>query len=143
MIWLSTKKKFNDSKNMPAKSQHQKRLEVIFFFYHHFVIRCSIQETTQYLKRKNFDHYQLPIINYILQHFNVLQRQIATNLSPKWTFAEISDLEKAILMTTIAEIYVHKVSKAIIISEAVKISRKYCLEKSYTYIHKVIDQIFQ
>ncbi len=129
--------------NPSPKNQHQKRLEVIFFFYHHFVIRYSLKQTRKYLKTKNFDSYQTKIIDYIFNHFDVLHEQISANLSQKWSFSEISNLEKAILFVAIAEIRAHQVPKAIVISEAVKISRTYCLQKNYTYINRVIDNIFR
>ena len=126
-----------------TKNQHQKRLEVIFFFYHHFVIDYSLKQTTQYLKTKNFDAYQKKIIDYIFANFDLLRDQISKNLSQKWSFSEISNLEKAILFVAIAEIRAHQVPKAIVISEAVKISRTYCLQNNYTYINRVIDNIFR
>lgn len=126
---------------MNPKNQHQKRLEVIFFFYHHFVIRYSLKQTRRYLKTKTFDFYQKKIIDYIFDHFDVLHKQISANLSQKWSFSEISNLEKAILFVALAEIRAHQIPKAIVISEAVKISRIYCLQKNYTYINKVIDKI--
>ncbi len=128
---------------MKPKNQHQKRLEMVFFFYHHFVIKNSIKQTCNYLKTKNFDVDQTKILQYIIDNFNDLRHQIQKNLDQKWSFDEISNLEKAILLVAISEFYVLQTPKAIVISEAVKISQIYCLNKNYAYINRVIENVFK
>lgn len=59
----------------------------------------------------------------------------------KWTFDRLCLTDQAILLLFTSEILNHRVPIQVCIDMALDLSHRYCDEKSYKYINKVLDRI--
>ena len=60
-----------------------------------------------------------------------------------WKFGRLSYVEQAILLLAAAEMQVKEVDDAIIINEAIELSKTFCDEDSFKYINGVLDHLWQ
>lgn len=133
--------KINSAKS--TKTINQQRQEMINFFYHHFVMNYSLKQTQKFfVDKKKFTLYQQETIIFIFTHFNAIIDLISKHLSDQWSFSEIAHLEKAILIVAIGEFFEQKVTKNIVINEAVRKVQTFSNFTAYSYINKVLDIIF-
>jgi N utilization substance protein B len=65
------------------------------------------------------------------------------HLPKDWKWDRINNIEKSILINSVAEIVDHKNPKAIVINEAVEYSKKYADQYSYKLINGVLDNFKQ
>ena len=59
----------------------------------------------------------------------------------EWEFERLGCVEKAILLMAAAELDFETASKAVVIDEAVTLSKKYCDEETYKLINGVLDRL--
>ena len=124
------------------KTKTEQRREIVNFFYHHFVMKYHLKQTKQFLiQKKNFNLYQQEVINFIIKNFENIITLIDKNLSKEWVFKEIANLEKAVLVVSVAEFFKKAITKEVIITEAVKLVQKFSSFSAYTYVNKVLDTI--
>lgn len=65
-----------------TKKNNKQRLEMINFFYHHFVMNYNLKQTQKFfISKKQFTFYQQETISFIFQHFDQIVQLISTNLS--------------------------------------------------------------
>lgn len=126
---------------MNKKNQNIQRMEMINFFYHHFVMNFAIKQTKKFfISKKTFNAYQSQIIHFALENIDSIITLIGQNLNNKWSFQEISHLEKSIFIIAISEYYQGQLAKRIVIAEAIKMIKKYN-EGAYAYINRVLENI--
>ncbi|MDD6467789.1 MAG: transcription antitermination factor NusB [Erysipelotrichaceae bacterium] len=58
-----------------------------------------------------------------------------------WTFDRLGYVERAILLMAASEIHEGELDKAIIVNEAVELTKHYCDEEAYKLINGVLDQL--
>lgn len=62
--------------------------------------------------------------------------------SVSFDFHRVTPLEKSILRLALYEAVWDKLEMSIVLSEAIRLSKKFSSEKAYTYLHGMIDQTY-
>jgi len=88
-------------------------------------------------KQKDF---ALNLFNGVLSNLITLDRAISTQIK-EWDYDRIGSIEKALLRLGSFEILFEKVDKAVVINEAIEISKDFGDEKSPKFINGVLDNI--
>jgi len=88
-------------------------------------------------KQKDF---ALKLFNGVLSNLTALDNAISTQIK-EWDYDRIGSIEKALLRLGSFEILFEKVDKAVVINEAIEISKEFGDEKSPKFINGVLDNI--
>ncbi len=125
-----------------SPTRAQERQQIINFFYHHFLVQYKITLTKSYFENRkiNFSPWQKKIFSYIFQSFDSLIQKIEPNLGEKWSFNEISNLDKSILLIALAEFFSKVTPRSVAIAEAVKASKIYGTNNSYRFVNKALEK---
>lgn len=75
-----------------------------------------------------------------LNNFEEYTEQINQYLND-WTFDRLGYVEQAILLMAASEIHSKELDKAIIVNEAVELTKHYCDEEAYKLINGVLDRL--
>lgn len=78
-------------------------------------------------KFKDFDinDWQLKIVENFAHNFNQYHQLIATNLKSKWSYEQLDNLVKAVILEALAEFNVHQTDKAILIDQSLITIQRY------------------
>jgi N utilization substance protein B len=125
--------------------RHHAREAVIGFLYAYGVGNKSIDKfIIDILEDRKIRHKQkdfaLELFNGIMQNIEEIDKKIIENLK-EWSFNRIGDIEKSILRLGVYEILYGKLDTAIIINEAIELSKKLCDTTSGKFINGVLDSI--
>lgn len=121
-------------------NRHDIREKIVFALYQHLLLNKDLNECFS----SNFEDIQDEFIdniqNDLLENKTNYIYEISQHLV-KWTFDRLNVVEQAILLESVSEIKQGLNEKAVIIDEAVILTKKYCDEESYKYINGVLDNI--
>lgn len=81
------------------------------------------------------------IIAGTIDHIDEVDALIEKNLSSNWSKERLNKVTLAILRTSVYEIIYQNVSPAIVVDEAVNISREYGPDDAYKFINAILDKI--
>lgn len=129
---------------MKKISQRQIRELIIFFIYRQLLLNKNYDQSIQELIDQSnviFDEQTIRKITSILQLKEELIKIINPKTKDNWNFNKFSNLEKSILIVCTYEITYQKIPKAIIIDQAIKISKKYLLDNEYKYINGILESV--
>lgn len=90
--------------------------------------------------RNNQREFALTLFNGVIANLRNIDEQISVH-SNDWNINRIGSVEKAILRLATYEMCNLKVDSAIIINEAIELSKELCTEKSSKFINGVLDAI--
>ena len=122
-------------------NRHEVREKIVFALYQHLLLNKNINECfDNNFEENGYDEFSLNIKNDLNNNINDYIYQIGEHLV-KWTFDRLNLVEQAILLEAVSEINLNINEKAIIIDEAVILTKKYCDEEAYKYINGVLDNI--
>lgn len=121
--------------------RHDLRKRVMKYIYTHLVIhkpifQLIVEEGS--LMSPSGTTYILDILNHLELHEEEYVASINKHLK-NWTFERLSYVEQAILLLALVEMDKADDDKAVIIDEAIKLTKKYADEDSYPYINAVLD----
>ncbi len=71
----------------------------------------------------------------------VFIKKINGYLRDDWDFNRLSVVEQAILLISFQDLIVNQTPKAVVIDEAVKLSKQYCDDDSFKLINGVLDRV--
>ncbi len=122
-------------------NRHEIREKIVFALYQHLLLRKNINDCFLDNFELGEDTEFVPLImNDLIENEDIYINEISKYLV-KWTFDRLNLVEQAILLEAVSEIKLKLNEKAVIIDEAVIITKKYCDEESYKYINGVLDNI--
>ena len=103
--------------------------------------------TSEIIEEDNIDAEGSEFVNNLVQiykeHKEQLENKIITNLQG-YTFDRIYKIDKAILMTALAEmLYYKQTPYKVVINEAVEMAKKYSTEKSYSFVNGILKKIVE
>jgi len=121
-------------------NRHQSRENAMIVIYQFLLIGLDIEKSID-----NYSHFE------DCSFFNQLARNTVHNLDflkeslsrhlKDWDFDRLNYVEQAILLVATCELRLEEVEKAVVINEAVELSKKYCDDNSYRFINGVLDQL--
>lgn len=118
---------------------------------------CAFMLTFEYLfnkdavknhlfELKNFSEeeksFSQTIFDNVHTHFQEIEQKIENGLKKGWKIKDLSLLDYAILLSSVAQIDYVKEPKGLVINEAVRMAKKYSSEKSSAFINGVLSSIF-
>lgn len=124
------------------KKQWEKRVELFQYIY-----SCLIQEKTPQeiindaLCEYDFDAEYLSTVEYAANRWNEIINEITPLLSKSWNWERASFIDRAIMISAIAESRNLKIEKAIIIDQALITANQYNIDDSYKYINAILEKI--
>jgi len=125
-------------------TQHQKRIKMMETLYQYYLAQQNQEQFKQFLfeeEGKSLLAEQCHSLNDLVNHEPILIIQIQKHLKIPWTFNNLKPIEKAVLILAVYEILYTTTDKAIIINEAIIITKAYCPNNAYKYINGVLDKI--
>ncbi|WP_342277330.1 transcription antitermination protein NusB [Spiroplasma endosymbiont of Nephrotoma flavescens] len=128
---------------MEKNSQHNIRESIIFFIYQQQLLNYDLETIIKEIK-ENEEDFNTEITNNLIHLFE--QREIIIKIINKylkvgWHFSKLSNLEQGILLWATYELLILKENSAIIINEAVLITKKYFINSEYKYINGILQSI--
>ncbi len=121
--------------------RHDLRKRVMKYIYSHLVISKPIFQLIVEegkLMSPNGTTYILDVLNHLELHEDEYIVSINQRLK-NWTFERLSYVEQAILLLALVEMDLAADDKAVIIDEAIRLTKLYADESSYSYINAVLD----
>ncbi|MCD4652250.1 MAG: transcription antitermination factor NusB [Candidatus Cloacimonetes bacterium] len=88
----------------------------------------------------NIDIFASELLATVTRHLLQIDKQIASH-ADNWKFERIATLDRNVMRIAVAEIAYTETAVAIIINEAIEISKKYCSEKSGKFINGILNAI--
>ena len=125
-----------------AISRHKLRETAMTSLYQHFLLGKDIKECVYDNSETNaIDPFLYTVTIDAIQYADVYIEKINEALRDDWTFERLGYIEKAILLMACCELDLDTAPKAIVIDEAVTLSKKYCDEETYRLINGVLDRL--
>ena len=125
------------------QARWKKRLSVVNAIYEDFVNEHA--EINNLVKScfedRNFDHFQIEIIESYVANQKDFDDQIIKLLKPTWTYKRINPLTKAIIQEALAEGKIKKVDKKVIIDQALKTCDHRGVIRDKKWINWVLDKL--
>lgn len=122
-------------------NRHESREKIVFALYQHLLLSKDINECfLDNFEEENLDEYINSIHNDLIINKDNYIYEIGQHLV-KWTFDRLNLVEQAILLEATSEIKQNLNDSAVVIDEAIILTKKYCDDESYKYINGVLDSI--
>ena len=104
-------------------------------------VESSQEESVNENKEDSYDFARL-LISGTINHIEEIDSRIKEKLSAKWTMDRLNKVSLAILRISVFTLLFQKdVSPAIVIDEAISISKEYGVDDSYKFINAILDKI--
>ena len=122
-------------------NRHELREKIVFALYQHRLLHSDLYEcfSNNFEDIPEDDFVKSIKIDLIENEDNYIE-EISKYLV-KWSFDRLNLVEQAILLESASEIKLNLNDSAVVIDEAVILTKKYCDDESYKYINGVLDNI--
>ncbi len=126
-------------------TRHQARMAVVSLLYAYDLGNGKISEVAvDILEEKKIRNKQrefaLSLFEGVLEHLKQIDEAISVHLKD-WSFDRLGSIERAVLRLGAYEILYSDLDPAVIINEAVEISKSFAAEQSPKFINGVLDAI--
>ena len=126
-------------------TRHQARQAVVSFLYAYDlgnkdIVNFSEDVLEEKKIRNKQKDFALDLFNNTLLKLDFIDKIISKNLKD-WSIERLGNVEKAILRLGVYEILFTKLEKAVIINEALEISKEIANEGSKSFINGILDSI--
>ena len=122
-------------------NRHETREKIVFALYQHLLLKKDINVCfVNNFDSDDLDDYIRSIRNDVIDNEESYIEEISKYLV-KWSFDRLNLVEQAILLEATSEIKQNLNEKAVIIDEAIILTKQYCDEESFKYINGVLDKI--
>ncbi|MGN1277499.1 MAG: transcription antitermination factor NusB [Floccifex sp.] len=124
-------------------NRHELRVIAMESLYQHLLLGKDIRKCVFDAMKgeNNIDGFLYSLTIGTIENKSIYIDKINTLLRSDWTFDRLSILEQAILLMSFQEILANEAPKAVVINEAITLSKKYCDDSSYKLINGVLDKI--
>lgn len=124
------------------ESRHKLREKGMTCLYQSFLLNKDIKEALYDTMQTNeIDPFLYTITIDATRYKDVYIEKINGALRDDWTFERLGFVEQAILVMACCELDLETAPKAIVIDEAISLSKKYCDDDTYRLINGVLDQL--
>lgn len=122
-------------------SRHTLRETAMTCLYQYFLLNTDIKTIVYDNAGNEVDTFLYTLTIDAVKYKEHYIAKINSVLNDEWTFDRLGCVEKAILLMAAAELDFETAAKAIVIDEAVTLSKKYCDEETYKLINGVLDRL--
>ena len=118
-----------------------RREKIVFTIYQHLLLHKDLADCFENnFEEDEYDEFVLSVRDDLISNESNYIDEIGKYLV-KWTFERLNLVEQAILLETVSELHMNINDKAVVIDEAIIMTKTYCDEESYRYINGVLDNI--
>ncbi len=126
-------------------TRHHARMAVVSLLYAYDLGNGNIaQHTNEILEEKKIRNKQkdfaLSLFDGVMQNLEAIDKAIIEHLK-EWDFARLGSIERATLRLATYEILFGDLDSAVVINEAVEITKAFGTEQSPKFINGVLDAI--
>ncbi len=126
-------------------TRHQARMAVVSMLYAYDAgntdTKNQVEEILEEKKIRNKQkEFALSLLNGVLENLENIDKTIVKNLKD-WDYDRLGSIERSVLRLGAYEILYTELDPAIIIDEAVEITKSFAAEKSPKFINGVLDAI--
>lgn len=126
-------------------TRQQARMAVVSLLYAYDLGNANIDEhTDEILEEKKIRNKQrefaLGLFNGVMKNIEVVDKAIVEHLK-EWDFERLGSIERATLRLAAYEILFGELDSAVVINEAVEITKSFGTEQSPKFINGVLDAI--
>ncbi|MGL4951659.1 MAG: transcription antitermination factor NusB [Mycoplasma sp.] len=126
------------------KAQWEKRISISNYIYQCLLLDVNKEDMIFCAcEHDEFDLDQMSVIEHIANNLSEMIDLIKPNLSETWTWERLCVVDKAIMITAMAEVEVLKTPKAIAIDQALISAKNFNIDESYKYINAVLDKVIK
>lgn len=123
-------------------SRHKLRETAMTCLYQSFLLNKDIKQVVYDNTEGNeIDPFLYTVTIDAMTYKQVYIDQINATLRNDWEFTRLGYIEQAILLMACCELDLETAPKAIVIDEAVTLSKKYCDEEAYKLVNGVLDKL--
>lgn len=123
-------------------SRHKLRETAMTCLYQSFLLNKDIKQVVYDNTEGNeIDPFLYTVTIDAMTYKQVYIDQINATLRDDWEFTRLGYIEQAILLMACCELDLETAPKAIVIDEAVTLSKKYCDEEAYKLVNGVLDKL--
>jgi len=90
--------------------------------------------------RNKQQEFAMGLFKGVLEHLEAIDTLIGEKLKG-WDFVKLGGMEKALLRLAVYELVYEKTDRAVVINEAVELSKRFCTEQTPKFINGVLDAI--
>lgn len=120
-------------------NRHEYRLKLVEVLYQNLLLDKDIYTVIkEQLNDIPVDNYFKKVLKYYIDNKEKMIEDVSVFLN-KWSFKRLNFVAQAIILLATSEISLNIEEKAIIIDEAILISKAYCDDEDYKYINGVLD----
>ena len=121
-------------------NRHSARVQLVFALYQHLLLGKELDRCFADNFNDVEDEFITCLCNELIDNIDTYKEQIGSRLN-RWTFDRLNLVEQAIILEAVSEIRLGLNDTAVVIDEAVILSKQYCDEESYKYINGVLDNL--
>lgn len=124
-----------------ALNRHELRIRTMKYIYTHLVISKPIFQLIfeeGKIMSPNGSTYILEVLKHCEKHEDEYIEEINNRLH-NWSFERLAYVEQAILLLALTEFNLRHDDRAVIMDEAIKLTKLYSDDSSYSYINAVLD----
>lgn len=126
------------------KTQWQRRVDISNYIYQCLLLEYDCKQIIFGAPSQlEFDADQMQVIEYIANNLDQMTTLIKPFLNPNWTWERISYVDRAIMLTCIAENIVLNTPKNIAIDQALISAKQFNIDDSYKYINAILDKVIK
>ncbi len=122
-----------------SRSGERRRLMVVI--YQALCVGTSIDEAIKDQFHQPLDQCS-PFVKEIVEDIDANMEHYIRIINERlngYTFQRLGYVEQSILLVALSEMAIHSADKAVIINEAVELSKTYCDEKAHKLVNGVLD----
>lgn len=122
-------------------TRHTLRETAMTCLYQYFLLHKDIREIVFDNAGNNIDPFLYTVTIDAVANEKYYISKINDTLTQDWEFDRLGSVEKAILFMAAAELDFETAQKAIVIDEAITLTKKYCDEETYKLVNGVLDRL--
>lgn len=122
-------------------NRHEERIFLMEKVYRHLLLHDDLQVSLNAEENKEgYSDFISSILVDISNNEDVYKGKIEQYLN-KWSFDRLNLVDQAIMLVALSELQLNLNDKAVVINEALQLSKKYSDPDNYRYINGVLDRL--
>lgn len=122
-------------------NRHEERIFLMEKVYRHLLLHDDLQASLNAEENEEgYSDFISSILVDISNNENVYKGKIEQYLN-KWSFDRLNLVDQAIMLVALSELQLNLNDKAVVINEALQLSKKYSDPDNYRYINGVLDRL--
>jgi len=127
-------------------TRHHSRSAVVSLLYAYDLGNKDINKfSEEILEEKKIRNKQkefaLALFNGVIENIESIDKLISSHLRKEWSFNRLGSIERAILRLATFEVAYQKTDRAVVINEAVELTKEYASDQTPKFINGVLDAI--